>query len=93
VEIINESDLHSFCKRHSNARSPVANWIDITKAAVWKTFADVRETFRTADYIKDFVIFDVGGNNFRLITSISYPQQRVYVLQMMTHAEYDRWKP
>jgi mRNA interferase HigB len=91
MEIINESELHSFAKKHSNARKPLANWIDVTKAAVWKSFPEVRETFRSADYIKDQVVFDIGGNNYRLISSIDYLIQRVYVLEMMTHAEYDRW--
>lgn len=92
MEIINESELHSFAKRHSNARKPLANWINVTHAAAWKTFADVRKTFRSADYVKELVVFDIGGNNSRLISSIDYTLQRVYVLEVMTHSEYDRWK-
>ena len=92
MEIINESELHSFAKRHSNARKPLANWINVTHATAWKTFADVRKTFRSADYVKELVVFDIGGNNFRLISSIDYTLQRVYVLEVMTHSEYDRWK-
>ena len=92
MEIINESELHSFAKKHSNARRPLANSIDATKAAAWKSFAEVRETYRSADYVKEQVVFDVGGNNYRLISSIDYSLQRVYVLEVMTHAEYDRWK-
>ncbi|MES6424454.1 type II toxin-antitoxin system HigB family toxin [Cutibacterium acnes] len=92
MEIINETELHSFAKKHSNARRPLANWIDVTKAAAWKSFAEVRETYRSADYVKEQVVFDIGGNNYRLISSIDYSLQRIYVLEVMTHAEYDRWK-
>ena len=92
MEIINESELHSFAKKHSTARKPLSNWIDVTKAAAWKSFAEVRKTFRSADYVKEQVVFDIGGNNYRLIGSIDYTAQRVYVLEVMTHAEYDRWK-
>ena len=92
MEIINESELHSFAKKHSNARKPLANWIDITKATAWKSFSELRETFRKADYVKELVVFDIGGNNYRLISSIDYLAQRVYILEMMTHAEYDRWQ-
>jgi mRNA interferase HigB len=92
VEIVNESELHSFARKHSNARKPLSNWIDVTKAAGWKSFADMRETFRSADYVKEHVVFDIGGNNYRLVSSIDYGAQRVYILEMMTHAEYDRWK-
>ena len=92
MEIVNETDLRSFAKRHSNARRPLANWIDVTRAASWKSFDDIRKTFRTADYVKGQVVFDIGGNNYRLISSLDYTTQRVYVLEVMTHAEYDRWK-
>ncbi|MBC8000204.1 MAG: type II toxin-antitoxin system HigB family toxin [Leptolyngbya sp.] len=92
MEIINETELHSFAKKHSNARKALANWFDITSAAAWKSFAEVRETFRSADYVKQQVVFDIGGNNIRLISSIDCAAQRVYVLEVMTHADYDRWK-
>lgn len=92
MEIINQTELHAFARKHSNARKPLANWIDVTWAATWNTFAEVRETFRSADYVKDQVVFDIGGNNYRLISSIDYAKHRVYALEMVTHAEYDRWK-
>jgi mRNA interferase HigB len=92
VEIINEAELHIFGWKHSKARKPLANWLAVARAAVWHTFADVRRTFRSADYIKNRVIFDVGGNNYRLITSVDYAAKRVYILDMLTHAEYDRWR-
>jgi mRNA interferase HigB len=92
VQIVNESELRFFARKHSNVRKPLSNWIDVTKAADWKSFVDVRETFRSTDYVKEQVIYDIGGNNYRLISSIDYGTQRVYVLEMMTHAEYDRWK-
>jgi len=62
VEIINESELHSFAKKHSNARRPLANWIDVTKAAEWKSFDSAflsgnrrlskRAACRLAEYFK-----------------------------------------
>lgn len=92
MEIINVSELTNFADRHSNARKPITNWIAVAKAAEWKNFADVRQTFRSADYVKDQVVFDVGGNNYRLVTSVDYFARRVFVLYVMTHSEYDRWK-
>lgn len=92
MEVINENELHIFAKRHSNSRKPLANWLQATRKASWKTFSDHRETFRSADYGKDLIVFDIGGNNYRLIGSVDYLAQRIYVLEVMTHAEYDRWK-
>lgn len=93
MEIINETELHKFVRKHANARRSVASWIDVTKAASWLNFAHVRRTFNSADYVQDLVIFHIGGNNFRLITSIDFQVRRVYVIEIMTHADYDRWQP
>jgi len=92
VDIVNESELHAFARKHSNTRKPLSNWIDVTKAADWKSFADVRESFRSADHVREYVVFDIGGINYRLISSIDFGVQRIYILEMMTDAEYDRWK-
>ena len=92
MEIIYESKLQFFARKHSDARKPLLKWIDITKTTSWGSFAEVRHTFRSADYVKNKVIFDIGGNNFRVVTSINYNAQHVYILEAMTHAEYIRWK-
>lgn len=93
MEVINESELQKFARKHSNSRRPIGNWLDVTKAAKWSNFPDVRQTFNSADYTNEMVIFNIGGNNFRLITAIDFENQQVFILEVMTHAEYDRWKP
>lgn len=92
MKIINTDELHRFAKRHPAARSPLDYWLDITTKATWKNFFEIRNTFRSADRVKDVIIFDIGGNKFRLIASIDYNEQKVYILEIMMHAEYDRWK-
>lgn len=54
------------------------------------TFPAVRQTFGSADYVDGFTIFDVGGNRYRIVAVIHYDKQRMYVRQVVTHAEYDR---
>jgi len=58
-----------------------------TKAS---SFPTLRQTFGSADYVDGFTIFDVGGNRYRIVAVIHYDKQRLYVRQVMTHAEYDR---
>lgn len=95
MQIINESILRNFWKVHPDAESPLRAWIKTTRAAKWKSFSDVRNTFRSADVYKCCVIFDIGGNNYRLITKINYEFAVVYVKEVLTHSEYDKgaWKP
>jgi mRNA interferase HigB len=71
----------------------------VAEAAQWKTLHDMRRSFRSADEVevesgRRVVVFNIGGNRFRLVTAIHYNMQKVFVLRFMTHAEYskDRWK-
>lgn len=54
------------------------------------SFPSLRQTFGSADYVDGFTLFDVGGNRYRIAAVIHYDKQRLYVRQVMTHAEYDR---
>ena len=54
------------------------------------SFAALRTTFPSADQIDRFTVFNIGGNKFRLIAAIHYNRKKVYVRNVLTHAEYDR---
>ncbi len=92
--IANYERAEKFAKKRARARSSLATWRDVTLKATWKNFDDVRKTFRTADIFGDCTIFDIGGNNYRLIAKIDYEAEQVSIKTVMTHAEYDRekWK-
>ena len=74
-------------------------WYKVTKAARWQNLGDTRRTFGYADAVKvgsgrTAVVFNVGGNKYRLIAAIHYDRGTVYVLRVLTHREYSRsmWK-
>lgn len=58
--------------------------------ASWSTFADIRNTFNSADKAGEFVVFDVGAG-FRVIAVIHFNRSRVYIRHVFIHAEYDNW--
>ncbi len=64
------------------------------RSVAWQTWADVKTEFGSASLVGNCVVFNIGGNKYRLVTRILYPSQKVFVLKIMTHAEYDRdqWK-
>jgi mRNA interferase HigB len=93
LEIINSAELRKFGKKHPDARKPLSRWEKMTAVAHWASFRDLRATFSSADYVKGLVIFDIGGNNYRVIARVDHGGERVYVLAVLTHSEYDRWKP
>ncbi len=94
VRIIGLSKLDDFARRHAKARRPLANWEKVVRAASWKTASEMKRTFNSVDYDAPRTIFDVGGNNFRLIALVDFEKQLVQIADAMTHAEYEkeRWK-
>jgi mRNA interferase HigB len=69
-------------------------WYRIAKKARWSGLAEVRKVWASADAVGPFTIFNIKGNQYRLITEINYGTGRVFVRHVLTHAEYDRgrWK-
>jgi len=93
MEVIGENNLKEYAKKHPNARSSLARWLSLTKGANWKNIQDVKMTFPATDYIPQHqYCFDIGGNNYRLITTISFQLNTVTILDFMTHSKYAQKK-
>ncbi len=94
MRIISKRALREFWKDDANAKQVLEDWYRSVKDADWKNFADVRETFRHADVFRDCVIFDVGGNKYRLIAKVRYQRKKVFIRFVMSHSDYDKdnWK-
>ena len=69
-------------------------WHQVAKHAEWEQFAEVRETFNTVDLVGRFLVFDIGGNKYRLIAVIHFNRGKLFIRHVLTHAEYDegKWK-
>lgn len=91
MHVISKHALAAFWLKHPAARAPLEAWHRLVRASSYLSFVELRNTFRSADYVPPFVIFDVGGNNFRVICAIHYDRQKIYIREVFTHAEYDRW--
>jgi mRNA interferase HigB len=87
-----KSVLVKAMKKFANARKPLATWINVVEGGIWNNIVEVRESFATADAIRGTLLtcFNIGGNNFRLITKVSYEKQAILVVEFLTHAEYNR---
>jgi mRNA interferase HigB len=99
MRTIKPSTLVAWATKHGKAAPALLHWFKVTKKAKWKTITDVRRDFPHADLVrvgslKPVIVFNLGGNNYRLITAIHFNQGRVYLLDFLTHAEYskDTWK-
>jgi mRNA interferase HigB len=87
LRIISKKKLREFWEEHPDAMGPLREWYNITEQAIWGNFAEVRNSFRHADSYCDCVIYDVKGNDYRLIAIVLYQVQRVYVRHVLTHKD------
>jgi mRNA interferase HigB len=96
--VLNARELDRFGRKHRDVRNWLETWRQIVEDAEWHSIEDVRQVFNSADGIPlhnlVVTVFNVKGNEYRLVTRIEYDAQRVLVLFVMTHAEYskNRWK-
>lgn len=73
---------------------PLHVWYRVVKTADWKTIVDVRKTFSTADPVGSCTVFNMKGNDYRLVAWINYKTQKVFIRNVLTHSEYSKgdWK-
>lgn len=86
--------LQKFARKHARSRSSLGKWHQIILNAKWNKFDDVKKTFGTTDIYGDCVIFDIAGNEYRLIAKIDYALEQLSIKKVMKHDEYnrDKWK-
>jgi mRNA interferase HigB len=94
MHVISRKKLKEAATRHTDVEGPLDAWFRIAKRASWKTLVDVRKTFSSADAVGKWTVFNVKGNQYRLIVEINYAFGRIYIRHVLTHDEYDRggWK-
>ena len=89
--VFTKRTLREFWERHPNSEASLRAWYEEAQRASWDTPVDVRESCAYARIIgNNRVIFNIKGNNYRLVVRIDYPFKKVYVRFIGTHAEYDR---
>jgi mRNA interferase HigB len=90
MHIISRKPLREFSKKHPQAKAPLDAWFAEVSHAQWTCFAEVKAKFASADVVAgNRVIFNIGGNKYRLVVTIAYKTHKVFVRFVGTHAEYD----
>lgn len=94
MHVISRKKLKEASARYGDLGGPLDAWFRIAKKSAWKSLPEVRKTFSTAESVGKWTVFNVKGNQFRLIVEINYAFGRIYIRHVLTHAEYDRegWK-
>jgi len=94
MHVISRKKLKEAAARRGALEGPLDAWFRIAKKATWQSLAEVRRSLSNADGVGKWTVFNIKGNQYRLITEINYTSGRIYVRHVLTHAEYDRggWK-
>ena len=94
MHIISRKTLHQFWEQHPDSESALARWCKIVQRNDFTSFETLRATFPTVDKVGDCIVFNIGGNKYRLITASHFNRCKVYIRHVLTHQEYDRgaWK-
>lgn len=96
VHIVTRRHLSEAMERYPDAASEVKAWVQIVEVVRWNNFTEVRRTFKDADYVDGYVVFNIRRNRYRLITVIHYAKTKdevqtaghVYIRSFLTHKEY-----
>jgi mRNA interferase HigB len=94
MRIIKRGALEQFWQKHPDAKASLESWYAVVRTANWKTLAELRQVYPNADLVGRRTVFNIAGNKYRLIARVNHQSQRVFVLYILSHAEYDRgaWK-
>ena len=92
--MISKPAILKFSERHRDALVPLLNWYRITRRADWGSLVDVRKDFAHADVVGRRTVFNIHGNDYRLVARVNYKTKRVFILHILTHVEYSKgdWK-
>ena len=96
MRVISKTRLREFWETpgYEDSAGPLRAWHAHVshKSVAWHSWADVKAEFGSASLVGNCVVFNIGGNKYRLATRILYPSQKIFILKCMTHAEYDENK-
>jgi len=94
MHIISRKALRQFWEQHPDGKLAIVRWFKIVRHADFQDFSELRSTFPSADKVGQWIMFNIGGNKYRLITAIHFNRDKVYIRHVLTHQEYDKgsWK-
>ena len=92
IRVVSWRKIREFVEDHPedpSALGSLSKWYDLVRHVPFANFNEVKRVFSTASLVGDLVVFNVGGNKYRLTARFIYEKRRIYIRRVMTHGEYD----
>lgn len=91
MRVIAISTLKEFWEKHPDSEQALKEWYIKTERAQWESFNDMRKDSNSVDYVKNQrYVFNIKGNNYRLVAAVKFSPKLVYIRFIGTHQEYER---
>lgn len=91
MRIVTFKRIREFSNNYKDAKIALEDWYFKTSKSKWQNLSDIRKTFNSADYVgNNRFIFNIKGNQYRLVAIIIFASQKVYIRFIGTHEEYNR---
>lgn len=90
MRIISFADIRNCILKYADSEMDLRDWYKKTEKADWSCLADIKQTFNSVDYVgNDRYVFNIKGNDYRLVAMILFPARKVFIRWIGTHKEYD----
>jgi mRNA interferase HigB len=90
MHIISRKALTQFWEQYPDSKDALLRWFKVVKNSRFGSFNELRAAFPAADKVGDLIVFNIGGNKYRLIASLHFNRGKVYIRHVLTHGEYNR---
>jgi mRNA interferase HigB len=90
LRIISKKKIRIYSQKNKQAELPLLEWYLKMLAATPKNLTELRKIFNSVDYAYGYTIFNIGGNNYRLISAMHYNTRLCYIRTIWSHAEYSK---
>ncbi|ELS02298.1 hypothetical protein Xen7305DRAFT_00020110 [Xenococcus sp. PCC 7305] len=94
MHLISAGKLKRSASKYPDAAKAIQAFCKTIKQAQWQNLVDVQKIYRDAEAVGNFTVFNIKGNQYRLILDLDYSEQVAYFKYFLPHSEYDReqWK-
>jgi mRNA interferase HigB len=91
MRVLSRATLREFWKKHADAEGPLKAWFAEVVGAQWKAMVDIKRQYATASVVdSERIVFNIGGNKYRLVVKVWFPGRIVWIKFVGTHRSYDQ---
>ena len=93
MRVISKRTIQEYYEEHPNCKGALLSWYEHFTSTNWKDFNHLKTSFPSADFVgNNHYVFNIKGNDYRLVVVIQFTPQRALIRFIGTHAEYDKIK-